>query len=74
MTRSANNLDLIVYLPLASGGIQPSATSFALEVFRLLMINKNFLVIEVAFAIIAPRPAKNFVNIRVAALLLAHPG
>jgi hypothetical protein len=72
--RSAGNLDLTIYLPLTSGGIQPSATSLALEVLRLLMIDEHFLVIEIAFAIIAPWSAENLVNIRVAALLLAHPG
>jgi hypothetical protein len=70
---SAGNLDMTIYLLLASCGIQPSATSFAFEVLRLLMINEHFLVIKVAFAIIAPWPAENLINIGVAALLLAHP-
>jgi hypothetical protein len=69
---SASNLDVIVYLPLTSGSIQPSATSFALEVLRFLMIDEHFLVIEVAFTIVAPWPAENLINIGVAALLLAH--
>jgi hypothetical protein len=36
------------------------------------MVDKYFLVIEIPLAVIAPRPAENLFNIRVAALLLAH--
>jgi len=41
--------------------------------FGLLMIDEYFLVVEISFAIVTPRPAENLFNIRVAALLFAHP-
>lgn len=37
------------------------------------MVDKHFLVIKIPLAIVAPWPAENLVNIRVTALLLAHP-
>lgn len=61
-----------VHVPLTTRGIQPSATSFALEVLRLLMIDKHFLVIEIALAVVAPWPAENLLDIGMTTLLLAH--
>jgi hypothetical protein len=59
-------------VPLTSRGVKSPTTSFTFEVLRLLMVDEYFLVIEIALAVVAPRPAENLLNIRVAALLLAH--
>jgi hypothetical protein len=59
-------------VPLTSRGVKSPATSFTFEVLRLLMVDEYFLVIKIPLAVIAPRPAENLFNIRVAALLLAH--
>ena len=57
---------------LTTSGIQSSTTPFTLKVLRLLVINKHFLVIEIALAIVAPWPAENLFDIGMTALLFAH--
>jgi hypothetical protein len=52
--------------------IEPSTTSFAFEVLRLLMIDEDLEVIEVAFAVVAPGSRKDFFDIGVVALFLRH--
>lgn len=40
--------------------------------FCLLMVNQNFEIIEVAFAVIAPGPGEDLFDIRMMTLLLGH--
>lgn len=39
---------------LTSSGVQPTTTSFALEVFGLLMVDEDFEVVKIALAVVAP--------------------
>jgi len=57
---------------LTTGGIQPPTTSFAFEVFRFLMIDEDFEIVEVSFAVITPRPRQNLLDVGMMALLLGH--
>jgi hypothetical protein len=59
---------------LTSSSVQPPSTSFALEMLGLLMRNENLEIIEISFAIITPRPSKQFFQIGMTALLLDHCG
>jgi len=56
----------------ASCGTQSAAASFALEVLGLLMVDENLEVVEVALAVVTPRPSKDLLDVRVIALLLRH--
>jgi hypothetical protein len=59
---------------LTSSSVQPPSTSFTLEMLGLLMRNENLEIIEISFAIITPRPSKQFFQIRMTALLFDHCG
>jgi hypothetical protein len=68
----AHVLDHVRQSP-TSCGVESSAASVAFEVFRLLMINQYFLVVEISLAVVAPWPAENLVDVWMTTLLLAHP-
>lgn len=57
---------------LTSCSVQSSPTSFTLEVLRFLMVDQDFLVIEITLAVVAPWPAQDLFHIRLSTLLLAH--
>lgn len=63
---------LLSWRALTTCSIQPPATSVALEVLCLLVIDENLQIIKVALTVVAPRTLKDLVHIGVMPLLLAH--
>lgn len=55
-----------------SSGVQPTTASVTPEVLCFLMTNENIQVIEVAFAVIAPRARKDVFELYVGSFLLRH--
>ena len=52
--------------------IQSSCTSLALEVFCLLMVDKDLEVVEIPLAVITPGSCENLLDVRVLALRFTH--
>lgn len=59
-------------LQLTSGCIKPATAPLAFEVLRLLVIDQDLEIIEVALAVVAPWPRENFGQVRMIALLFRH--
>ena len=59
-------------IDLTSSSIQSPSTSIALKVLCLLVRDEDLEVVEVAFTVIAPWPGKEFFEVGMTALLLAH--
>lgn len=55
-----------------AGRIEPSATSLALEVLSLLMIDEDLKIVEVSLTVVAPWPSQDLLDIRMLSLGLAH--
>jgi len=58
----------------ASGGVQPSSTSFTFEMLCFLMIDEDFEIIKISFAVVTPGTRKDFLDVWLLALLLGHFG
>lgn len=52
--------------------VEPPSASLALEVLGFLMIDQDFKVIEIPFAIVAPRTGQDLVEVRMLSLCLDH--
>jgi hypothetical protein len=63
-------------MPLTTSRIQTSTAAVAFEMLRFLMRDEDFEIIEVTLAVIAPRPTKDLLNVRVTSLFthLGHLG
>ena len=61
-------------MTLTSGGVQAAVTLVALVMLRLLMGDENLQVIEVALAVVTPRPSQNLFDIWMVSFLLRHGG
>ena len=59
-------------LSLTPCGVQAAATSFTLEVLSLLMVDEDFEIVKITFAVVAPWSRKLFLNVRMTSLLLRH--
>ena len=64
--------DLVLVDRPTSSCVQSPPTSIALEMFGFLVRDQNLQIIEVALAIVTPRAAENFFEIRMTALFLTH--
>lgn len=56
----------------SSCGVQSATTSFAFEVFSLLMGDENLKVIEITLTVVAPGTSEEFLDIWVITLLLSN--
>lgn len=57
---------------LTSGGIETAIASLAPEVLCFLVVCKDFVVVEIALAIVAPGASQHLLDVGMPALLLRH--
>ncbi len=57
---------------LTTSRVEPPSASLTLEMLGFLMIDEDFQVIEVPFAIVAPRTGQDLVEVRMLSLCLDH--
>ena len=67
-------VDLVHVHRQAAGRVQPPAAAVAFEMLGLLVGDEQLQVLEVALAVVAPRPGQDFLDVGVTALLLPHGG